>query len=171
MRKSQAATGTAAVLVIAPGVVAGLIPWLFTRWRFHEPMYWVGLRAVGAILIVAGVGVLLHAFVRFVTEGHGTPAPVAPTESLVVGGFYRYVRNPMYLAVGAVIVGQGLLLSQPVLLAYAAVFFVVVALFVRFYEEPTLQRQFGSAYERYRDAVPGWLPRRHAWDPKNPTRH
>jgi protein-S-isoprenylcysteine O-methyltransferase Ste14 len=98
--------------------------------------------------------------VRFVVEGLGTPAPVAPTEHLVVGGLYRYVRNPMYLAVAATIVGQALLLGQLVLLLYAAVFLAVVAAFVRWYEEPTLSRQFGSEYDEYRRRVPGWLPRR-----------
>jgi protein-S-isoprenylcysteine O-methyltransferase Ste14 len=114
-------------------------------------------------LIVAGVGVLLHAFLRFVVEGVGTPAPVAPTEHLVVGGLYRYVRNPMYLAVAATIVGQALVLGRPVLLLYAAMFGVAVYSFVRGYEEPTLRRQFGDEYEEYRRAVPGWWPRRRPW--------
>jgi len=86
----------------------------------------------------------------------------------VVGGLYRYVRNPMYLAVEAAIAGQGLLLGQPVLLLYAALAFVVVALFVRLYEEPTLTRQFGARYEAYRRAVPAWLPRLRPWDPDSP---
>lgn len=107
---------------------------------------------------------LLHAFARFVVEGIGTPAPVAPTERLVVGGLYRYVRNPMYLAVTATIVGQALLLGEPILLAYAAALLVVFAAFVRWYEEPTLRRQFGAEYEAYRRAVPGWRPRRGPWE-------
>ena len=111
-------------MVLEPGTVAGLIPWLLTGWEVHDT--WPPLRVVGVFLIVAGVGVLLHAFARFVVEGIGTPAPVAPTQHLVVGGLYRYVRNPMYLAVAATIVGQALTLGQPVLLAYAAVFAVVV---------------------------------------------
>ena len=93
---------------------------------------------------------LLHAFARFVVEGVGTPAPVAPTERLVVGGLYRYVRNPMYVAVATAILGQALLLGRPVLLAYAALFMTVVAAFVRLYEEPTLARQFGDEYAAYR---------------------
>ena len=103
------------------------------------------------------------AFARFVVEGFGTPAPVAPTERLVVGGPYRYVRNPMYLAVGATIVGQALLLGRPILLLYAAAFAVVVLAFVRGYEEPTLAQQFGAEYEDYRRAVPGWRPRLRPW--------
>jgi protein-S-isoprenylcysteine O-methyltransferase Ste14 len=135
-----------------------LIPWLLTGWEARDP--WPPLRGLGIALIVAGVGVLLHAFLRFVVEGVGTPAPVAPTQQLVVGGLYRYVRNPMYLAVAATIVGQALVLGQLVLLVYAAVFGVAVFAFVRWYEEPTLRRQFGDQYEEYQRAVPGWWPRR-----------
>lgn len=152
-------------LVLAPGVVAGLVPWLLTGWDVQEPLpYWLPLRFVGAILLGAGAAALLHAFWRFVVEGLGTPAPVAPTERLVVGGLYRYVRNPMYLAVGATIVGQALLLGAPILLLYAVVFAVTVAAFVRWYEEPTLREQFGEPYEAYRHAVPAWWPRREPWD-------
>jgi len=109
-------------------------------------------------------GVLLHAFARFVIEGLGTPAPVAPTERLVVGGLYRHVRNPMYLAVGATIVGQALVLGRPGLLVYTAVFGVVVGAFVHGYEQPTLAKRYGEQYEAYRRAVPAWWPRRRPWD-------
>jgi protein-S-isoprenylcysteine O-methyltransferase Ste14 len=152
-------------LVLAPGVVAGLIPWWITGWdaRDFSP-YWWPARIAGGVLIAAGVFVLLHAFARFVWEGIGTPAPVAPTERLVVGGLYRYVRNPMYLAVAAIIVGQALLLGRPVLLLYAAAFGIAVFSFVHWYEEPSLSRQFGAQYEEYRRSVPGWWPRRpRAW--------
>jgi protein-S-isoprenylcysteine O-methyltransferase Ste14 len=156
-----AALGSALFLVVAPGVVAGLIPWSITDWRM-EPTSPI-LRGAGAVLIAVGVGFLLHAFARFVIEGIGTPAPVAPTERLVVGGVYRYVRNPMYLAVGATIVGQALLFGQPGLLAYAGAFGAIVFCFVRLYEEPALTDRFGASYEAYRRAVPGWLPRLHPW--------
>jgi protein-S-isoprenylcysteine O-methyltransferase Ste14 len=148
-------------LVVAPGVVAGLIPWWLTGWEAGTT--WPPLQLLGALLLVVGVIVLLHAFVRFVVEGIGTPAPIAPTQRLVVGGLYRHVRNPMYLAVGATIVGQGLLIGRPTLLLYAAVFAVVVLVFVWSYEEPTLARQFGAEYEDYRRAVPGWWPRLRPW--------
>jgi protein-S-isoprenylcysteine O-methyltransferase Ste14 len=156
--------GSLVFLVLAPGVVAGLVPWWLTGWRLREPLpYWLPLRVAGSILLAAGVVVLLHAYARFVVEGLGTPAPVAPTERLVVGGVYRYVRNPMYLAVAATIVGQALALGQLILLPYAAAFGVAVAAFVHWYEEPTLRRQFGEQYEAYRRAVPGWWPRRKPW--------
>ena len=164
VRKAKAAVGSTAFLVLAPGVVAGVVPWWLTGWRHEEaPAYWIPLRIAGALAIGAGAAALLHAFVRFVVEGVGTPAPVAPTERLVVGGLYRHVRNPMYLAVAATIVGQALLLNQPILLGYAAAFGVAVAAFVRWYEEPALRRRFGEQYEAYRAAVPAWRPRRAPW--------
>jgi protein-S-isoprenylcysteine O-methyltransferase Ste14 len=160
----KAAVGSLVFLVVAPGVVAGLGPWLLTGWEFEEAVsYWLPLRVVGVVLLAAGLVVLLEAFTRFVREGLGTPAPVAPTEHLVVGGLYRYVRNPMYIAVGSMIVGQALLLGQPILLPYAALFGLAVWAFVRWYEEPTLLRRFGAEYEEYRSAVPGWWPRRTPW--------
>ena len=115
------------------------------------------------MIIAAGTAVLLGAFGRFVIEGIGTPAPVAPTERLVIGGAYRYVRNPMYIAVAAVIVGQALLFGQVVLLVYAVVFVAAVTAFVRGYEEPTLAGQFGEEYEAYMRAVPRWRPRLRPW--------
>jgi protein-S-isoprenylcysteine O-methyltransferase Ste14 len=161
---SRAAAGTLLFLVVAPGVVAGVIPWALTGWESGEAFGSLGLvRALGAVSIAAGVAALLEAFARFAFEGSGTPAPVAPTERLVIGGLYRFVRNPMYLAVGATILGQAFLLLRPILLGYAAVFLLVVAAFVHWYEEPTLARRYGAQYAAYRSAVPGWFPRRTPW--------
>ena len=160
MRRSAAAVGTAAFFVLAPGVVAGLVPWWLTRWQVRTPLPgWIVSRLFGGALIAAGLAFLIHAFARFVTEGAGTPAPVAPTERLVVGGAYRYVRNPMYLAVLSVIVGQALVLGQFHLLTYAAVIAAIMLAFVRGYEEPVLSRKFGAEYDVYRRSVPGWWPR------------
>ena len=165
VRKARAAAASLVFLVVAPGVIAGLVPWSLTGWHLRGPLpYWLPLWIGGLILVAAGVLVLVQAFARFVAEGLGTPAPVAPTQRLVVGGLYRYVRNPMYLAVAAIILGQALALSQLILLPYAAAFAVAVASFVRWYEEPTLRRQFGEQYETYRRAVPAWWPRREPWD-------
>ena len=153
MRRTAAALGSAAFLVLAPGTVAGLVPFLMTGWVTHDPP-----------VVVVGLGALLPVIPFFfgsASEGVGTPAPVALTERLVVGGLYRHVRNPMYLAVTATIVGQALLLGQFGLLAYAALFLATTMAFVTFYEEPTLRRQFGAQYDAYRSAVPGWWPRLH----------
>ena len=164
MRRPAAAAGSALFFAAAPGVVAGLVPWWLTRWQVRGPLaYWAPVRTAGLITLILGAIVLVQAFVRFVAEGRGTPAPVAPTERLVIGGLYRYVRNPMYLAVVAVITGQGLALGQPILLGYAAAVWVTVASFVRCYEEPALARQFGDQYRAYRRAVPAWRPRTRPW--------
>src|SRR5690349_6195543 len=102
MRRPAAAAGSAVFFALAPGTVAALIPWWLTGWRPGAPLtHWLPLRILGGVLVVAGFAVLAHAFTRFVVEGLGTPAPVAPPERLVVGGLYRYVRNPMYLALVA----------------------------------------------------------------------
>jgi protein-S-isoprenylcysteine O-methyltransferase Ste14 len=157
-RRMRAAIGTAAFLVVAPGVVTGLVPWLITGWRPGSTTP-AAMVAAGAVLTAAGCAVLLQAFGRFVLEGAGTPAPPAPTERLVIGGLYRYVRNPMYLALQAIIIGQVLLLDRPVLLYYAAAVLAMTVAFVQLYEEPKLARTYGEQYEAYRQAVPGWLPR------------
>src|SRR5215212_8335315 len=115
----------------------------------------LAVAAAGVVLIVAGV-----------VAARGTPAPIAPTERLVVTGLYRYVRNPMYVAVGATIAGQALLLGRPVLGGYALVFWAVVAAFVAGYEEPTLSEQSGAEYAEYRRAVRAWVPRLRPWSPE-----
>ena len=169
MRRTAAAAGSALFFVVAPGVVAGLVPWWLTHWQVRGPLaHGAPLRVAGLIMLILGAIVLVQAFARFVAEGHGTPAPVAPTERLVVGGLYRFVRNPMYLAVVAAITGQGLALGQPVLLGYTAAVWVTVATFVRWYEEPTLARQFGAQYQAYRRAVPAWRPRIRPWHQDQP---
>jgi protein-S-isoprenylcysteine O-methyltransferase Ste14 len=156
--KTTAVAGSAIFLVIAPGVVAGLVPWWLTQWRTGAA-YPVPVRITGAVVIVAGAAALLGAFTQFALEGRGTPAPPAPTGQLVVRGLYRFVRNPMYLAVLAVITGQALLLGRPLLLSYAAVVGAAFAAFVLGYEQPALSRRYGAQYEAYRRAVPGWWPR------------
>jgi protein-S-isoprenylcysteine O-methyltransferase Ste14 len=157
MNKFTAAAGSSLFFASAPGVVAGVVPWGLTGWD-AEPAS-APAQVLGVALIAAGAAVLLHAFARFVREGVGTPAPIAPTQHLVVGGLYRWIRNPMYVAVVTCVMGQALLLSREVLWVYALGLMALFFAFVRGYEEPTLSRQFGSEYEAYRRAVPGWRPR------------
>jgi protein-S-isoprenylcysteine O-methyltransferase Ste14 len=158
VKRPAAAAGSALFFAVAPVVVAGVIPYLLTGWEAGGD-WWLPLRLLGAALVVAGGAVLVQAFARFVVEGLGTPAPVAPTEHLVVGGPYRYVRNVMYVGVTAAIAGQALVLGRPVLLVYAAVAWAGMAAFARFHEEPALTRRYGAQYEAYRRAVPAWWPR------------
>jgi protein-S-isoprenylcysteine O-methyltransferase Ste14 len=165
MRKEvRAATGTLLFLVVAPGTVAGLVPWLLSRWHMSDPVLgFVGLRWVGGALLVAGIPPLIDSFRRFAQEGLGTPAPLYPTNRLIVSGLYRHVRNPMYLGVAAVIFGQALLLASIALLIWGAIMCLGFDLFVRLYEEPTLRRSYGVQFATYCASVPRWLPRLTPW--------
>ncbi|MDA0141432.1 methyltransferase family protein [Solirubrobacter deserti] len=151
--RTAAALGSSLFFALAPGVVAGVIPWAITGWSGS------GWPVPGAVVTALAAAVLIHAFVRFVIEGIGTPAPVAPTQQLVIGGLYRWVRNPMYIAVVSCVLGQAAMFGSLALLEYALALMVVFFSFVRWYEEPALTRQFGAEYEAYRRAVPGWFPR------------
>ena len=153
-----AAAGSAVFLLIAPGVVAGLVPWWLTGWRMGAA-YPAPVQVTGAVLTAGGAAALVAAFAQFALQGRGTPAPPAPTEKLVVRGLYRHVRNPMYLAVLTVITGQALLLGRPILLGYAAGVAAAFIGFVYGYEQPTLTRRYGGQYQAYRRDVPGWWPR------------
>jgi protein-S-isoprenylcysteine O-methyltransferase Ste14 len=164
MQRPAAIVGSAIFFVVVPFVLAGVIPWSMTQWQFQPPF--LGLeftRWLGVLLIIVGVPGLVHSFGQFALKGLGTPAPIAPTEHLVVSGLYRYVRNPMYVAVTAVIFGQALLLGYVSLLIYGALFWLATHLFVLAYEEPTLVETFGAEYERFRANVPRWIPRVTPW--------
>lgn len=161
MTRARAAVGSFVFTVAMPGAMAALVPYLLTGW--HGSGSPLALQVVGAALLAAGVSVFAHTVIRFVVEGLGTPFPGAPTEHLVVGGLYRYVRNPMYLAVIATILGQAAILGRVVLVAYAAILWATVASFVRFYEEPTLSERYGEPYDSYRRGVRGWWPRATPW--------
>jgi protein-S-isoprenylcysteine O-methyltransferase Ste14 len=163
MRKSSAIIGSASFFLAAPGIVAGVLPWLLTD-RYALPISSIpGLAPLGGLLAVAGLAVLIHAFARFTMEGLGTPAPVAPTQKLVISGIYRHVRNPMYVSVLSIILGQALIFAYGPLLLYGVVVAAAMVIFVWLYEEPTLARRYGAQYDAYRRAVPGWLPRITPW--------
>jgi protein-S-isoprenylcysteine O-methyltransferase Ste14 len=164
VRRLYSVVVSAIFAVVAPGTVAGLIPWWLSRWQFERPFFgFVAFRYFGVILIFAGLPVLVDAFARFALEGLGSPAPIFPTRHLVVTGFYRYVRNPMYVAVAALIVGQALVFGSRSVLQYGLFVWLGFHLFVLIYEEPTLRRTFGAEYETYRANVPRWIPRVNPW--------
>ena len=156
-RRRRAALGTALFTLTVPGTVVVAVPYLLTGWRVAES--WP-VRLVGLCLILAALPVFAAFLARFVREGIGTPAPVAPTERLVVGGPFERVRNPGYLSVIAMVAGQALLFASAAVLGYAALLALAFHSFVVLYEEPTLRRRFGAEYARYCQRVPRWLPRR-----------
>lgn len=165
MQRTGAIIGSAVFFVFVPLVLAGLIPWWMTHWQFQPPLLdLVSTRFIGAAMILGGIPGLLDSFKRFALEGLGTPAPIAPTQHLVVSGLYRYVRNPIYVSVTAVVLGQALLFGDWRLLIYGGLFWLACHLFVLAYEEPTLQQTFGKEYETYRANVPRWIPRNKPWN-------
>jgi protein-S-isoprenylcysteine O-methyltransferase Ste14 len=164
MRKPTAIIGSAIFFVLVPCVLAGLVPWWITRWELRPAFLGLELtRVLGVLLIVVGVPGLIDSFARFALQGLGTPAPVAPTQHLVVTGLYRYVRNPMYVAVTSIILGQALLFADLRLVVYGALFWLVCHVFVLGYEEPALARSFGAQYRAYCANVPRWVPRLTPW--------
>jgi protein-S-isoprenylcysteine O-methyltransferase Ste14 len=164
IERVSALIGSAVFLVIAPGTIAGLVPWWISHWKVEPPLFGVYvLRVGGAGLITLGLLALLDSFTRFAMQGVGTPSPTYPTRYLVVVGLYRYVRNPMYIAVVSTILGQALLLGNVALLEYGGLMWALFHIFVLAYEEPKLRRSFGHDYEMYCAAVPRWFPRFTAW--------
>ena len=164
VQKVSAIFGSALFFVVAPCVLAGLIPWWMTRWEFRPAFLGLEVtRAIGVLLILVGLPGLVDSFARFALQGLGTPAPIAPTKNLVVTGLYRYVRNPIYVAVVAIILGQAMLFGDWRLVVLGALFWLFWHLFVVTYEEPTLQRTFGAEYQTYRANVPRWIPRVTSW--------
>src|SRR5580700_10423619 len=143
--------------VVVPGTVAVVIP-RYLIGGFSVPAFGP-LPAFGCLAIVLGACIYFRCAWEFAVRGLGTPAPIAPTKFLVVSGLHRYVRNPMYIGVWLVVLGEAALFHAPLLIAYAAFLCLPVYLFVIFYEEPTLHRQFGTSYDEYRRAVPRWIPR------------
>jgi protein-S-isoprenylcysteine O-methyltransferase Ste14 len=144
-------------LIIAPGTVAGYIPLALLR-KGAQVETEVFAYLAFPLWLLGGL-ILLWSFWNFLAQGRGTPAPIDPPKELVAVGFYRYVRNPMYVGVLAMVIGHFLWFGYWNLLLYAIIVFIAFHTFVTYYEEPTLKRQFGAAYEEYVKKVPRWIPR------------
>ena len=127
------------------------------------------LRLVGLVPMVLGLAILAWCFAGFIVEGQGTPAPYDPPQRLVTGRLYGWMRNPMYVAVTTILVGEAMFYGSLPLLAWAAVAWIFFNFFVILYEEPTMQRRFGPAYEAYLEHVPRWIPSRPRLVPARPT--
>jgi len=162
--RARAVLGSVLFLIVAPGTVAGLIPWWISKWKVQptSPDF-LTVQIIGVLVLVGSLLVLFESFARFALQGIGTPAPVLPTRHLVVTGRYRYVRNPMYVAVVAAILGQSMILGDLDLALYAGIVWLVSHLFVVVYEEPTLRRTFGDEYVEFCANVPRWIPRLRPW--------
>jgi protein-S-isoprenylcysteine O-methyltransferase Ste14 len=157
----RALLGTIIFTLTIPGTAIVLVPYLLTGWNLRPPFLGIeATRSLGGALIVLAAPLFFRILAGFVREGRGTPAPIAPTQRLVVGGPFRWVRNPGYVAVVSLVVGQALLFGSGAVLAYAGFLALAFHVFVVLYEEPTLRRQFGAEYDAYCREVPRWVPRR-----------
>lgn len=158
--RRHALLGTVVFTLTVPGTAIVLIPYFLTGWSVQRPLLGIeATRLLGVALMLLAAPLFVRFLAGFVREGRGTPAPIAPTEHLVVGGPFQWVRNPGYVAVVSLVVGQALILGSWPLLVYAALLAIAFHVFVVVYEEPTLRRQFGEQYHAYCVAVPRWLPR------------
>lgn len=165
MVKSLRAATSLAWFAGIGGTFGCLVPYLDGDWHLHQPLpYWDIARAAGALAICAGLVPLVCSFADFFRAG-GTPVPVASPPRLVVSGFYRYVRNPIYVGFGIILIGQVLVTGSPGMLRYAVIASFIGVAAVRWYEEPVLSRKFGADYQAYRRAVHAWIPRLHPWTP------
>ena len=145
------------VAFAGPGPVIGLVPWWISGWQVPTPI--APRRYLGLLMLIVGFVPLADSITRFVREGHGTPAPPYPTQTLVVTGLYRLVRNPMYVGVLLMIFGQAVFFANRHIAIYGACAAVIVHMFVVFYEEPTLRTRYGAEYERFCQHVGQWIPR------------
>jgi protein-S-isoprenylcysteine O-methyltransferase Ste14 len=148
--------------IVVPGTVAVLIPYLIVSREgasLHTP--WTPLQVVSLVIMVVGAAILVRCIWDFAAKGRGTLAPIDPPKRLVVQGLFRYVRNPMYLGVLVLLLGEAAFFKSIALLQYTGIWFAIVHLVVVLYEEPSLRRRFGPPYERYCRSVHRWLPTRH----------
>ncbi len=152
---------TLAFTILVPGSVTLLIPYVLEAKEAHWPVAWVNWLAIVPCML--GGLILLWCAWDFAVVGCGTPAPIDPPKCVVVSGLYRFVRNPMYVGVELVVLGEALLFSSTRLLSYAFLLGLGFHLLVVFYEEPTLRRKFGGPYQEYCRAVPRWIPRLSPW--------
>lgn len=145
--------------ILVPGTVAGMVPWLLLQSSEEAAHLTPSLWLIGLLPLLLGVGLYFWCAGAFTFIGKGTPAPIDAPIFLVREGPYQWVRNPMYLAVLSVIIGEAILFHSLLLVGYALLVGVAVHLFVVFFEESSLRRQFGESYETYLRTVPRWLPR------------
>jgi|HubBroStandDraft_1064217.scaffolds.fasta_scaffold23796_2 protein-S-isoprenylcysteine O-methyltransferase Ste14 len=156
LRLSPSVAKTLIFTIVVPGTVGVYIPaWL----RGPGPHAVSVLGLLGLAPVAAGVAVYLSCAWDFAASGDGTPLPLDPPKLFVARGFYRFVRNPMYVGVALVILGQALLFGSTAILWYALAAALMFHLLVVFYEEPTLRRKFGQSYAQYYKTVPRWIPK------------
>jgi len=150
--------------ILVPGTGLRVVPYLLLGKDIPRPLGWVNWLALAPCAL--GTAILLKSAWDFAVVGLGTPAPTDPPKSLVVCGFYRYVRNPMYVGVDLVLFSEALIFSSKIILVYALAVGITFRLLVLIFEEPTLRKRFGASYQAYCQSVPRWIPRLTPWSPE-----
>jgi protein-S-isoprenylcysteine O-methyltransferase Ste14 len=145
-------------IVLLPGMVAGYVPWRYLGLRYVHVAFDNAAHLLGLAAITVAAALLGTCIWEFAASGRGTLSPVDPPRELVVRGLYRYVRNPMYLSVTTILIGEILLVRSRAFLVYFVLWIIAVNLFVVGYEEPALRRKFGASYQGYLKSVNRWLP-------------
>jgi len=159
-REPLAAFGTLVFTIVVPGTWTVVIPYLVLASDFRIATVQIGpFRFLGVVPILLGVLTYLWCAWDFTFAGRGTPAPVAPPKELVVKGLYRYVRNPIYVGIVLILLGESVLFESVELLLYAGLTFLLFHTWVLIYEEPTLSNKFSDSYAHYCDTVPRWIPK------------
>lgn len=154
------AIGTILFTLLVPGSITVLIPYLLLNFQLHLiPVKLGNYRYLGLIPIILGLIAYLWTAWDFTFKGKGTPAPISAPKVLMVSGLYRYVRNPMYIGILMILLGEALFFKEVILLVYTCLMFLSFHRFVKYYEEHDLTRQFGAAYKLYCHAIPRWFPR------------
>lgn len=146
-------------VILQPGMVAGVIPYMIAKNSFNNAFSNELLlhHYLGLFILLAGSVIMLHCVVRFAIDGLGTLSPADPTKQLVISGLYKYSRNPMYVGVMLMLSGEVVFSLSSNLLFYAIIIFVAFSLFIVYWEEPRLQKDFGGEYETYCKRVRRWI--------------
>lgn len=145
--------------ILQPGLVAGLAPYWILK-SAGIPIFTVHDRLqhyLAIILFLCGFIIMLLCILRFALEGRGTLSPADPTKKLVISGLYKYSRNPMYVGVMLMLIGESVYYNFSGLWVYTLCIFIAFYLFILFFEEPRLRRDFGDEYRQYCQRVRRWL--------------
>lgn len=145
--------------ILQPGVVAGLVPFLIARKNFENSADQAFLihQYAGILVCITGIGITLHCIANFAIHGRGTLSPADPTQQLVISGLYKFSRNPMYVGVMLMLIGEAIFTQSTSLLVYSISVFTAFNLFIVFREEPRLKKDFGTSYHEYCKTVRRWI--------------
>ncbi len=147
--------------ILQPGIVAGLIPYLILGDKvndiFVQQLFSPELHNSGIIIFLIGLVIMLTCIINFAVKGKGTLSPADPTKKLVISGLYRFSRNPMYVGVTLILIGEAIFFQSVQLLIYSLLVFLAFNIFTILVEEPRLKKDFGEEYNRYCKKVSRWI--------------